>query len=186
MIDMLDVNHDNRISIDEFRRFVYLLPESLVRVPHTGWHASGERRMGPVQKPCTHRDYLVPRAAKYKSRPCVVLKASGWQSLISGALSRSRPPTSFLLLWTAATGCRAWSSDCEHTEHLPALICTATLPSQFVIQKLLGIGTAVLVVCLVHLPSKKAALGEISNDDDSLMLTTQVHDSPQAAFSTVR
>ena len=30
MIDMLDVNHDNRISIDEFRRFVYLLPESLV------------------------------------------------------------------------------------------------------------------------------------------------------------
>ena len=30
MIDMLDVNHDNRVSMDEFRRFVYLLPESLV------------------------------------------------------------------------------------------------------------------------------------------------------------
>ncbi len=31
MIDMLDVDHDNRVSMDEFRRFVYLLPESLVR-----------------------------------------------------------------------------------------------------------------------------------------------------------
>ena len=30
MIDMLDTNHDNRVSMDEFRRFVYLLPESLV------------------------------------------------------------------------------------------------------------------------------------------------------------
>ena len=30
MIDMLDVDHDNRVSMDEFRRFVYLLPESLV------------------------------------------------------------------------------------------------------------------------------------------------------------
>ena len=35
MIDMLDVNHDNRISIDEFRRFVYLLPESLVSFLHS-------------------------------------------------------------------------------------------------------------------------------------------------------
>lgn len=35
MIDMLDVNHDNRISIDEFRRFVYLLPESLVSFFHS-------------------------------------------------------------------------------------------------------------------------------------------------------
>ena len=34
MIDMLDVNHDNRIGIDEFRRFVYLLPESLVSFGH--------------------------------------------------------------------------------------------------------------------------------------------------------
>ncbi len=33
MIDMLDVNHDNRVSMDEFRRFVYLLPESLVSHP---------------------------------------------------------------------------------------------------------------------------------------------------------
>ena len=33
MIDMLDVNHDNRVSMDEFRRFVYLLPESLVSLP---------------------------------------------------------------------------------------------------------------------------------------------------------
>ena len=31
MIDMLDVDHDNRVSMDEFRRFVYLLPESLVK-----------------------------------------------------------------------------------------------------------------------------------------------------------
>ena len=31
MINMLDVDHDNRVSMEEFRRFVYLLPESLVR-----------------------------------------------------------------------------------------------------------------------------------------------------------
>ena len=30
MIEMLDVNHDDRVSMDVFRRFVYLLPESLV------------------------------------------------------------------------------------------------------------------------------------------------------------
>ena len=36
MIDMLDADRDNRISIDEFRRFVYLLPESLVSLSHPG------------------------------------------------------------------------------------------------------------------------------------------------------
>ena len=45
MIDMLDVNHDNRVSMDEFRRFVYLLPESLVRLSA---HLLHERVSGPI------------------------------------------------------------------------------------------------------------------------------------------
>ncbi len=33
MVGLLDANHNGQISLDEFRRFVYLLPESLVRAP---------------------------------------------------------------------------------------------------------------------------------------------------------
>lgn len=55
MIDLLDADHNGQISIDEFRRFVYLLPEAqacplsvepqmpssfnatCIRVAHTAW-----------------------------------------------------------------------------------------------------------------------------------------------------
>lgn len=30
MVGLLDADHNGQISLDEFRRFVYLLPESLV------------------------------------------------------------------------------------------------------------------------------------------------------------
>ena len=30
MVELLDADHNGQISLDEFRRFVYLLPESLV------------------------------------------------------------------------------------------------------------------------------------------------------------
>ena len=36
MVDLLDLDHDGRISLDELRRFVYLLPEAQVRTACVG------------------------------------------------------------------------------------------------------------------------------------------------------
>jgi Ca2+-binding EF-hand superfamily protein len=33
MIDLLDIDHNGQISLDEFRRFVYLLPEAQAGPP---------------------------------------------------------------------------------------------------------------------------------------------------------
>lgn len=92
MIEMLDVNHDDRVSIDEFRRFVYLLPESLV-----GSTIS-----------CLIQSLLCMLHIRSSSD-----QAFCWAEDLNGdATDRLRPPTLCMLLWTAATGSRVLSSDC--------------------------------------------------------------------------